>query len=62
MCVSVKAMCANFCYRAARVNGAVAVDYIMIADAAEASGSMPSVNVLDGVVLPLWGGGTMNDD
>lgn len=44
------------------VDAAIAVDDVVIADAFPASGFVPAVNVLDGVVLVFGRGGAVDDD
>lgn len=56
------AMCANLVLRSGCVYAAVSINHEVIADAVEASLSMPAVDVFDGKVLALFGGTTMNDD
>jgi len=46
----------------ADVDTAVTIDDIVVADAFEATGAMPAVDVGNGIVAALGGGGTMDDD
>ena len=56
------AVCANLFKRSARVDAAVKVNHIVIADAIETSLAVPAVNVGDGEGFVLCGCRTMNDD
>ena len=56
------AVCANLFERSARVDAAVKVNHIVVADAVETTLAVPAVDVGDGERLVLGGGGTMDDD
>lgn len=57
-----RAVCADPTFRSATVDGAIAVDDVMIANAAEAALAMPAVYLLDGEVLAFGCSRAMNDD
>ena len=54
------AVCANFFYRSARVDAAVKVNHIMVADAVETTLAVPAVDVGDGEGLVFCGRRTVD--
>ena len=55
-------MGSSLAYRATCMDAAIAIDDIMVAYLAKASGAMPTVDVGYGIVLAFDGGRTMDDD
>lgn len=60
--VVAQAVGTGYFHGAAEVDGAIAVDDVMVADALPALGAVPTVDVGHGVVATLWGGATVDDD
>lgn len=60
--IVIEAMGTNLLQRTALMNGAIAIDDKVIADALPPAGLVPAVDVGYGVVLALNRGGTMKDD
>ncbi len=61
MWVVARGVCADPVFRAATMNGTVAVDHIVIADIGEATGKMPLADLGDCIILSLRRSRTMED-
>ena len=61
MGVLARCVCSDLIFRTPTMNGAVAVDYIVIADIGEATGEMPLADLGDSIILSLRRGRAMED-
>lgn len=60
--IVIEAMGTNLLQRTASMNGAIAIDDEVVADALPSASLVPTVDVGHGIVLALNRGGTMKDD